>query len=206
MPASKIDFKRELREFYRATEDERFVEVPEMAFAMIDGHGDPNVVPEYRDAVQALYTVSYTAKFALKRAPGGLDYGVMPLEGLWWVPDMTTFSTDDKSAWDWTAMIMQPAQVTTEVFEAARVAAARKKAFAAIERLRLESFTEGTAVQVLHRGPYSAEGPTIRRLHGFIADHEYERIGKHHEIYLSDPSRTAPERLKTIVRQPVARG
>ncbi len=155
--------------------------------------------------MQALFSVAYTARFALKRAPGGLDYGVMPLEGLWWAKDMSAFTTGDKSSWDWTMMIMQPAQVTSEVFEDARATAARKKQLPAIERLRLEQFTEGRSAQVLHVGPYAAEGPVIQGLHEFIADHGCEPVGKHHEIYLNDPSRTAPEKLRTIIRQPVGK-
>ena len=116
--------------FYSATRKPQFVEVPELSFAMVDGHGDPNAAPEYVEAVQALYSVAYTARFALKRAPDGLDYGVMPLEGLWWAQDMTAFTTADKSSWDWTMMIMQPAQVTPEVFEDARATASRKKSAA----------------------------------------------------------------------------
>jgi hypothetical protein len=205
MPATKIDFKRELREFYAPGGEPELVDVPELQFAMIDGHGDPNVAPEYRDAVQALYAVAYAARFALKRAPDGLDYGVMPLEGLWWVPDMSAFTIEDKSAWDWTAMIMQPEQVSAEVFQAARAAAANKKpSLEALRRVRLERFAEGPAAQLLYRGAYADEGPTIRRLHAFIAEQGYERAGKHHEIYLGDPGRTAPEKLKTIIRQPVA--
>jgi hypothetical protein len=199
----KVDFKRELRELYSTTRTPRFVDVPELAYAMIDGHGDPNVAPEYGEAVQALYSVAYTARFALKKAPGGLDYGVMPLEGLWWAQDMTAFTTADKSSWDWTMMIMQPAQVTSAVFEEARATALRKKPLAAIERLRLEPFAEGRSAQVLHVGPYAAEGPVIQNLHAFIADHGCELVGKHHEIYLNDPRRTAPEKLRTIIRQPV---
>jgi len=200
---TKVDFKRELRDFYSATRHPQIVEVPELSFLMVDGHGDPNSAPEYGEAVQALYSVAYTARFALKKAPDGLDYGVMPLEGLWWAPDMTVFTTADKSSWDWTMMIMQPAQVTTEVFEDARATAARKKSLPAIERLRLETLAEGRSAQVLHVGPYAAEGPVIQGLHGFIADQGYELDGKHHEIYLNDPTRSAPEKLRTIIRQPV---
>jgi len=203
---AKVDFKRELRELYSAKRDPTFVEVPELQFAMVDGHGDPNEAAEYAEAVQALFSVSYTARFALKRAPDGLDYGVMPLEGLWWAEDMSAFTTGDKSSWDWTMMIMQPAEVTTEVFGDACAAASRKRPQAAIDRLRLETFREGRSAQVLHVGPYATEGPTVQRLHAFIADHDCEPVGKHHEIYLNDPSRTAPERVRTIIRQPVRQG
>ena len=204
MATTKVDFKRELRELYTATRNPQFVDVPEMAFAMVDGHGDPNVAPEYAETVQALYSVAYTARFALKRAPDGLDFGVMPLEGLWWAQDMAAFTTSDKASWDWTMMIMQPAPVTPEVFEHARAAASRTKPLAAIDRLRLERFTEGRAAQVLHVGPYAAEGPVIQGLHAFIAEHDCELAGKHHEIYLNDPRRTSPAKLRTIIRQPVS--
>jgi hypothetical protein len=128
----------------------------------------------------------------------------MPLEGLWWTPDMSKFTTEDKSAWDWTLMIMQPDQVTTEVFEDAWAKAAKKKSLAAISKVRLEHLTEGLVAQVTHVGPYAAEAPAIQRLHAFIAEQGYQRRGKHHEIYLSDPRRVDPEKLKTILRQPVA--
>jgi hypothetical protein len=200
---TKVDLKRELPELYSAARQPGLVEVPELAFLMIDGHGDPNTASEYAQAVEAIYAVAYTTKFILKRARDGIDFGVMPLEGLWWTPDMSTFTTDDKSAWDWTMMIAQPEQVTSEVVEQAQAKAAGKKALAAIDRVRLERFSEGRAAQVMHIGPYATEGPTIQRLHAFIAEQGCERAGKHHEIYLSDPRRSAPEKMKTIVRQPV---
>lgn len=202
MAGTKLDLKRELREYYGATRTPALIDVPELTFLMVDGHGDPNVSVEYRDAVSALFAVSYAARFALKHA-GVLDYGVMPLEGLWWVPDMSEFTTEDKSAWDWTAMIMQPDEVTDEVLADAKAGVAAKRSLPALGRLRLERFAEGRAVQVLHVGPYSAEGPTIAALHAYIADRGLERGGKHHEIYLSDPRRSAPDRMKTVIRQPV---
>ncbi len=202
---TKIDYKRELSELYRAGRTPAVVEVPELAFLMIDGHGDPNTAVEYREAIEALYTIAYTAKFAVKRGPAGVDFGVMPLEGLWWTEDMSTFSTAKKSDWDWTMMIMQPEQVSRAVFEQARESAESKKPeLAAIGDVRLERFAEGPAAQVMHVGPFSTEGPTIERLHAFIAEQGYERRGKHHELYMSDPRRCAPEKLKTIVRQPIA--
>ena len=118
MPATRMDLKRELKELYSAGYEPVLVDVPELAFLMIDGHGDPNTAPEYGLAIEALYSVAYTAKFTVKRAPGGVDFGVMPLEGLWWANDMSTFSSDDKSAWEWTVMIAQPDMVTPEVVEA----------------------------------------------------------------------------------------
>ena len=182
------------------------VDVPELTYLMIDGHGDPNTSDSYRDAVAALYTVSYSLKFQMKRA-SGVDYKVGPLEGMWWGPDMSAFATGDKSAWDWTMMIRQPGVVTEDVVAAASEHAQGKKGRSAAADVRLETFTEGRAAQILHAGPYSAEGPTIARLHAFIEEQGFAfdgRVQKHHEIYLSDPRRTTPARLKTIIRQPVA--
>jgi hypothetical protein len=127
----------------------------------------------------------------------------MPLEGLWWVADMSTFTVEDKSAWSWTAMIAQPDSVTQAMVDEAVAQATRKKALPAAPSLRLERFKEGRAAQVMHIGPYAAEGPTIQRLHAFIAEHGCERAGRHHEIYLSDPRRADPAKLKTVIRQPV---
>jgi len=200
--AEKVDFKRVLRGLYAPTRTPTVVEVPEMAFLMIDGHGDPNTSAQYRDSVSALFSVAYSARFALKRA-GAIDYGVMPLEGLWFVPDMATFSTEDKSAWDWTMMIMQPDEVTEAVLADAKASAAAKRSLPALDRLRLVRFAEGLAAQVLHVGPYTAEGPTIAWLHEFTVEQGRELAGKHHEIYLGDPARSAPEKLKTIIRQPM---
>jgi hypothetical protein len=204
MPATKVDFKRELRELYAPRREPSLVEVPELAFLMVDGHGDPNTAAAYRDAIETLYAVAYTAKFTVRQAPNGVDFGVMPLEGLWWAPQMSKFTTEDKSAWSWTAMIMQPAPVTAEIVEAARDKVAAKKALPALELLRFEPWREGLAAQLMHLGPYADEGPTIKRLHAFIAEQGYEPTGKHHEIYLSDPNRSAPEKLRTVIRQPVA--
>ncbi len=173
-----------------------------MQFLMIDGAGDPNTAPEYAAAIQALYSVAYTAKFTLKKTRG-IDYPVMPLEGLWWAEDMTLFGVDGKDDWQWTMMIMQPDDVTPEVIEAARHEAARKKENPSLAQLRLAPFHEGLAAQILYVGPYASEGPTIAALHAFIKEHGYSLTGKHHEIYLGDPRRTAPERLRTIIRQPI---
>jgi hypothetical protein len=202
--ATKIDYKRELGELYAPGKAPVVVDVPPLHFLMIDGHGDPNTSPIYSEAIEALYTLSYTAKFALKRSPAGIDFGVMPLEGLWWASDMASFKAAKKSDWDWTAMIMQPEPVTQAVFADALVSARSKKQLAAFDLLRLESFAEGLSAQMMYVGPYAEEGPTIERLHAFIAEQGYELAGKHHEIYLSDPRRCAPEKLKTIIRQPMA--
>jgi hypothetical protein len=200
---AKIDPKRQLEQLYSARQVPEFVDVPELSFLMIDGHGDPNRSPRYQAAVEALYAVSYTLKFAIKRG-GGPDYTVAPLEGLWWTEDMANFSVEAKSDWDWTMMIMQPAEVTPELIEKTTRGVAQKKQLPAAAELRLERYAEGASAQILHLGPYADEGPTIARLHAFIQEHGCEKRGKHHEIYLGDSRRTAPERLKTIIRQPVS--
>jgi hypothetical protein len=203
--SKKLDYKRELKELYGPRAGPPvIVDVPELSFLMVDGLGDPNTSQAYVEAVEALFAVSYCVKFAVKRGTEGIDYGVMPLEGLWWVDDMSTFSLDDKSSWSWTAMIMQPDVVTDELVRRSILEASKKKPLPAAAKLRFERFGEGLAAQVLHTGPYSAEGPTIERLNGFIADAGYRPSGKHHEIYLSDPSRAEPAKLRTIIRQPVA--
>lgn len=203
MPTMKVDFKREFKELYAAPREPVLIDVPDLSFLMIDGRGDPSTAPEYTQAIEALYSVAYTLKFTLKRAAEPFDYAVMPLEGLWWAPDMSSFASGDRASWEWTAMIMQPDLVTGELVERALAEATAKKALPAAARLRLERFEEGPSAQVMHLGPYSAEGPTIARLHAFIAEQGLALRGKHHEVYLGDPRRTAPERLRTIVRQPV---
>jgi hypothetical protein len=199
----KIDFKKELKYLYRPSAKKfEVVDVPPMNLLMIDGHGDPNTAQEYQDAVEALYAVAYALKFMSKKEKG-MDYVVPPLEGLWWVENMEEFSTEDKGAWNWTMMVMQPESVTQEMLEAALEQVEKKKNLPALSKLRLETYHEGLAVQILHIGPYSAEAPTIARMHAFIEENAYEPAGKHHEIYLSDPRKVAPEKLKTVLRQPV---
>jgi hypothetical protein len=144
-------------------------------------------------------------RFALKRS-GGADYKVAPLEGLWWSVDMRSFQIADRASWDWTMMIRQPPEVTQELFAATRAQLSITKGIASAGQARLETLAEGLAAQVLHVGPYSSEGPTIAGLHAYVQALGFSFIGndqKHHEIYLSDPRRTAPERLRTIIRQPV---
>ncbi|MGD8795052.1 MAG: GyrI-like domain-containing protein [Anaerolineae bacterium] len=203
---SKIDFKKTLKELYRPPRD-RFVvvDVPAMQFLMADGHGDPNTAPAYQEAVEALYALAYKLKFASKKELGQ-DYVVPPLEGLWWAEDMALFSTmRDKSAWEWTMMIMQPEWITPAMFDAAVAQVAKQKDLPALPIIRLETYEEGLSVQILHLGSYDDEAPTLQRLHhDFLPENGYREAGKHHEIYLSDPRRVAPEKLKTVLRQPVA--
>lgn len=202
MPATKVDQPGEVRELYRARPEPVIVDVPEMAFLMIDGCGDPNVDPGFQEAIQALYAVAYTAKFTNRRA-GGEDFRVMPLEALWWTSESSPFADAASRDWSWTLMLMQPDHVSAELVEHARETASDRRPLDAIARVRLERFEEGRAAQVLHVGPYAAEAPTIERLHAFIGQSGLHPRGRHHEIYLGDPRRAAPERLKTIIRQPV---
>lgn len=199
----KVDLKKDLKHLYQASTKEVVqVDVPTMNYLMVDGEGDPNTSQAYADAVEVLFMVSYTVKFMIKKGPSAIDYGVMPLEGLWWADDMSKFSGTDKSSWKWTAMIMQPSFVTPEIVECAITEVKEKKKPTAISKVRMESFTEGKCAQVLHIGPFSEERPTIEKVHQFI-DSRSQRRGRHHEIYLSDIRRADPSEWKTIVRQPM---
>jgi len=199
----KVDLKRELKHLYRPSAKEVVqVEVPTFRFLMIDGEGDPNTSHEYAEAVEALFSVSYTAKFMVKKGAQEIDYAVMPLEGLWWSDDMSAFITNDRSKWRWTMMIMQPHFVETDVIEESIAEVKRKKTLPAVGELRLESFTEGLCAQTLHVGPFTEEGPTIQRVHDFIAARS-TLAGKHHEVYLSDIRRADSSKWQTIIRQPM---
>lgn len=199
----KIDLKKELKHLYQpSAKDVVQVEVPSFTFLMIDGKGDPNTSQEYAQAVEALFSVSYTVKFMVKKGPQHIDYAVMPLEGLWWADDMSAFVANERAQWQWTMMIMQPSFVSEQVIESAMTEVTRKKALPAITNLRLETFTEGLCAQVLHIGPFSQEGPTIARVHDLIATRG-TCTGKHHEIYLSDIRKADPAKWKTIIRQPM---
>jgi hypothetical protein len=199
----KLDHRKTLKHLYSASAKTiAEVDVPPLRFLMIDGQGDPNTSQDYAAAVEALFSVSYTAKFMLKKGPSQLDYAVMPLEGLWWAEDPSVFVEDRRESWRWTMMIMQPDVVADELIAEAIAAVKRKKALAALDKLRLETFAEGRAAQVLHVGPFSEEGPTIERLHAFIRS-KGALAGKHHEIYLTDIRRADPKKWKTIIRQPM---
>lgn len=201
---SKVDLKKDLKHLYSPPARFGVVDVPALQFLMLDGHGDPNTAAEYAQAVEALFAVAYKLKFLSKKGAGH-DYVVMPLEGLWWAADMEAFTTTrDKSAWDWTMMILQPEWITQEMFQEAVSQAAQQKELPALPRIRLETYHEGLSVQILHVGSYEDEGPVLRRLHReILPENGLEPSGKHHEIYLGDPRKTAPERLKTVLRQPV---
>jgi hypothetical protein len=206
---TKLDLRQQFKHLYTAPKNKILVvDVPKFKFLMIDGRGDPNTSKEFQEGISALYSVAYTLKFMfkLKRKPA-IDFPVMALEGLWWAEGIELFSLAElhqrKEEWKWTLMIMQPEVVTSEWVAKAINEARRKKSLPALNKVRLESFHEGLCAQLLHIGPYSAEQPNIERLHNFIRDGGHALRGKHHEIYLGDPRRRKPERLKTMIRQPM---
>ncbi len=203
----KTDFKKTMKEFY-APKSKEFVlvDVPEMSFLMIDGKGNPNSSKEYTIALETLYPVAYKAKFISKKTLEK-DHVVPSLEGLWWAEDMSAFTENlDKSRWSWTMMIMQPEWITANIINDAKHQVANKCSSEALDKLRFERFKEGLSLQCLHIGSYDNEAPALAKLHGEIMPEQgYEFNGIHHEIYLSDPRRVAPEKLNTILRQPVSK-
>jgi hypothetical protein len=198
-----IDYKKELKHLYAPSAKEpALVDVPPLHFLMIDGQGDPNTAPEYAAAVETLYTLAYALKFMVKRGPTGVDYTVMPLEGLWWGAGIDWHDAGQRADWQWTMMIMQPEHVTAELFAQALAETRKKKPELALDRVHFERYDEGSAAQIMHIGPYAIEGPTVARLHAFIEQQGHTLRGKHHEIYLGDPRKSAPEKLRTVIRQP----
>lgn len=201
----KVDYRKLLKDLYQAKIGKpAVIRVPKMNFIMVDGKGDPNTSQEYVDAIEALYPVAYTIKFTCKKLLD-TDFGVMPLEGLWWAEDMKDFTVGNKKNWLWTALIMQPDVVTKEIFNQAIEQVKEKKNPKSLDKLRFASYEEGRSAQVMYVGPYSGEGPTILDLHKFIevqGGKLEECDNHHHEIYLGDPRRTDPSKLKTIIRQP----
>lgn len=200
----KLNYLKTLKHLYAPSPKKvEIIDVPEMNFLMIDGEGDPNTSKPFSDAVEALFSLAYTLKFMVKKGEGGTDYGVLPLEALWWADDMAAFATGNKDSWKWTAMLMQPDFITQALVQTATEEVKRRKNPAALPLVRFEAFKEGKAAQLMHLGPFSEEGPTIEKVHAFIEEGGSRRVGKHHEIYLSDLRRAAPEKWKTIVRQPM---
>lgn len=200
----KLDIKKDYENLYKVSSKKiEFITVPKLKYLMVDGQGDPNNSIQFQNAITALYSVAYTHKFMFKKGTQQIDYGVMPLEGLWWADDMSNFSSTDKTNWKWTLMILQPDFVTEANFEEAKAMVAKKKDVSMIEDLRLEQMEEGMCAHILYIGPYSDETQTILNLHNFINKAGYKLAGKHREIYLNDMRRTAPEKLKTIIRQGV---
>ncbi len=199
----KIDVKKMLKQFYNPSAKEvSVVDLPAMNYLMIDGKGDPNNSQSFKEAVEALFTLSYNLKFAIKKQTE-IDYSVMPLEGLWWGDDMSKFM-DHKDNWFWTVMIMQPEPVTAQWVATAKELVAKKKPQIDLNKIRFESYTEGSCVQIMHIGTFSEEGPTVARLHDYIDKNGYQKSLKHHEIYLSDFHKVNPAKMKTVVRQPFA--
>jgi hypothetical protein len=198
----KIDFKKQFKQLYKpSTKKVDVVEVPRWNYLMVDGEGDPNRSQSFQNAIDVLYSLAYAVKFMIKKGDTGIDYGVLPLEGLWWSDDMTSFSVGNKDSWKWTLMIMQPDLVTEELVQKAIEQVRAKKNPVSLPLARFESFEEGKSAQIMHIGPFSEEGPTIEKVHAFIVKAGSQRRGKHHEIYLSDIRRAAPENWKTMRHQ-----
>ena len=180
---SKVDFKKELKELYSPPKKFVLVDVPEMQFLMVDGHGDPNVAQDYQDTLEALYAMAYKIKFTSK-VQLGKDYVVPPLEGLWWAEDMETFTSNrDKSQWDWTMMIMTPGWIDGEMFTSGLEAVRMGKNPTALEKVRMESYHEGLSVQIMHIGSYDEEEPTLMDLHQeFLPGNGYNENGNSQSI------------------------
>ncbi len=202
---AKYDVKKALRELYSPGRNFALVQVPPQRFLAVDGHGNPNTSPDYAAAVQALYTVAYSLKFDVKRS-SGQDSVVAPLEGLWRAEDPEVFVQGNKDSWNWTMLISQPEWISEEQALTAAAEVRSKKDLDAAARMRWLELEEGLCVQVMHIGSYDDEAPVLDRLHHeFMPANQLAFNGDHHEIYLKDPRRTAPEKLKTVLRQPVRR-
>lgn len=212
MQTKKLDYKKEYKDLYQPPKKPSIIDVPEMVFIAVDGHGDPNTSPEYKLAMEILYGLSFTVKMSKmdgSQPEGYFDYVVPPLEGLW-SADGTEFdglNITDKNKFKWVSMIRQPEFVTSEVFETAREKLAKKKPSLDVSRARFMRFTEGLCVQIMHTGSYDSEPESILQLKKYISENGYSEdfsnVRMHHEIYLSDPRRCAPEKLKTVIRHPV---
>jgi len=203
---AKIDFKKTQKELYQPSSKEVvMIKVPEMQFLMIDGMGSPGDSQEYQNALAALYPVAFKTKFLSKAK--GKDYVVPPLEGLWWADDMNDFRSGNRDKWKWTMMIRQPDWITEKFIEEAIEITKKNKPEISelLDKLRFERYNEGQCAQIMHLGPFSEEGPTVDKVHNFIEDQNGKFDGfnqKHHEIYLSDPRKSKPENMKTVIRQP----
>ncbi|MGX6601464.1 GyrI-like domain-containing protein [Micromonosporaceae bacterium Da 78-11] len=200
----KVDFKRKIDAYHAVRDRFAVVDVPDLQYLMIDGHGDPNTGRAFPDAVEGFYPLAYRLKFASKQTLGR-DYVVMPLEGLWWADDMAAFTASrDKSRWDWTLMIMVPDWIDEDMVADATARITAKTPPRRLPEVRLGGLSEGRCVQTLHVGSYDDEAEVLARMHRrYLPDHGFRPAGRHHEIYLSDSRRTAPGKLRTILRQPV---
>ena len=208
-----LDLKKEFKHLHQPSAKKvEIVQVPRLQFAMIDGAiekgSEPGKSPLFAESTQALYSIAYTLKFMLKkRQTNAIDYPVMPLEGLWWVED-GMFDITVKDNWFYTLMIIQPEVITQEIFEEGMEQVRKKKGDnEMISKLRLAHFDEGLCVQTMHVGPYVTEPATIERMRAFAIENGYrdciEKGRHHHEIYLSDPRKADPVKMKTVLRHPI---
>jgi hypothetical protein len=202
----KVDFKKTVPHLYNPKNTKwEEVDVPAMHYLMIDGGGNPNTSEDYVKAVEALYSVAYPLKFMSKRELGR-DYVIPPLEGLWYADDPSIFEKFEKDAYKWTMMLMQPEWITKDMVDRAISGTIKKRPDHPFDKLRFETYHEGSSLQMLHVGSYDDEAPKLYELHHeLMPARGFTFNGHHHEIYLGDPRKTAPEKLKTILRQPVAR-
>lgn len=203
----KIDYRKKYKDLYTSPKGKVIeVDVPAMKFAMIDGAGvaeGPEASPEFQHAIGALYGLTYTLKMGRKKAGIGPDYTIGPLEGLWWMEDDGEFDMAKPDKWRWTMMIFQPEFITQAEFDEAVLALKKKKDNPSIDKLRFEEFVEGRSVQIMHIGPYAEEAPNIKKMADYAVENGLKQHGRHHEIYFGDPRRSAPEKLKTLLRHPV---
>jgi hypothetical protein len=207
-PAPKLDFKKEYKAIFSpSAKTPEIVEVPDFKAIMIDGRGDPNTSPDFQAKVGVLYGLAYTLKFSLKRDKDDpFDFAVPPLSGLWCADDIRAFFEQGRRhEWRWTLLVLMPDRVSPALFEKARDELRRKKDPDHLAEAYFQVHHEGLAAQVMHIGPYAQEGPTIKKLHEYFLEKGFTFNGRHHEIYLSDPRRGAPEKMRTIIRQPVKR-
>ncbi|MCY3412185.1 MAG: GyrI-like domain-containing protein [Candidatus Heimdallarchaeota archaeon] len=202
----KLDYKKSYPEFYKPKNSPHIINIPAMRFFMIDGKGDPNTSQLYQNAVETLYAVSYTLKMKIiKKENAEQDYVVPPLEGLWFMDDMSKWSMDNRDDWQWTMMIRIPDFTTEQQIGRAIELTREHKNPQLLDKLYVQKYDEGTVVQQMYIGAYADEGPTISKMHDYAKSGGYQLLGKHHEIYLSDPRKVAAEKLKTIIRQPISK-
>lgn len=212
--ASAFDYKKEYKDLYMPKAKPGLIDVPEMLFLMVDGKGDPNTAPAYQEALELLYGLSYgikMSKMSGTQPEGYFDYVMPPLEGLWWTAEggYDGSKPGEKDRFLWTSMIRQPEFVTPDALEAAKAALLKKRPGLPVDKARLQRWTEGLSVQILHVGPYDDEPASIALMDAFLAENGYRcdfsEERKHHEIYLGDPRKTAPEKRKTVIRHPAAK-
>ena len=207
---NKIDLRKQYKEFYNPPADHvTIVTIPTFQFVMIDGRIEPGTTPgtspSFQQAMDVLYGAAYTLKFMSKlRRENPIDYTVMGLEALWWIED-GEFDITKPDNWYWTAMILQPDHITDDMFREAQIKIKEKKPNPGIDKLRLDKFNEGLCVQIMHVGPYATEPITVKKMGEFTAQNGYQMQHKHHEVYIGNPLRADPARLKTILRHPIKR-